>query len=72
MKFTYTITLTIDEAWIADGFDLRTDDEDSNYAIAEAIRSHFLPYAYSHEVEAKVIKAPKIEKVKKVQGYQVA
>lgn len=61
----YTVEFSIDDSWIADGFDL-TDER------AKEMLARNLPYAFNHELNAKVIKAPDALKVAKLQGYHSA
>lgn len=66
-KLTWTIELGIEDTWIADGFDLKTEDDIE--ALKEAIQ-HRLPWAYGHEISLRVLRAPADEKVKKLQGFE--
>jgi hypothetical protein len=63
MKLNYIIEVSIDEKWIEDGFDLRTEQDIKNLLKAR------LPYAYDNEVEGKVISAPNLDFILKLQGY---
>ena len=60
--FTWVVEFEIDERWVADGFEM-TDDR------AQSIIEKTLPYAYSHEVSAKVLRKPSQKRIRKVQGY---
>lgn len=57
----WTVELSISKVWVEDGFTL-TEDELIN------MLQKRLPYAFSHEVDAKIIKAPKQETINKLQG----
>jgi hypothetical protein len=61
----WIVELSVDELWVADGFDL-TDER------AKEMLASDLSYAYGHEIEAKVIKAPAPNKIAKLQGYDNA
>lgn len=60
-KFTWTVEFTVDETWVADGFDL--DDERAHLMIQKD-----LAYAYPSETSAKVIKAPEHASILKTQA----
>ena len=62
-KFKWTVEFTVDETWVADGFDL-TDER------AHAMLNEDLRFAHSHELKAKVIKAPTALEVAKAQGFK--
>ena len=62
-KLTWTVELSVDESWIADGFDL-TEER------ALEMLNTTIPYAYGHELEVKIIKSPKTIKIAKLQGYR--
>jgi hypothetical protein len=64
-KWKVEITLSVDDIWVADGFE----------ATKERIEEHMLeilPQAYEHEfkVNAKVISAPDKKVIDKLQGYE--
>lgn len=62
-KYKWTVEFEVDASWVADGFDL---DDDR----ALDMLSHDLRYAHiGAELDAKVIKAPKREAIRKEQGY---
>lgn len=63
MKFKWTIEVEMDEAWVADGFDM-TDERVSNMLQA------YMPHVYGHEVGGRVLKRPPDEAVAKAQGYK--
>ena len=63
MKLKYIVELSIDKTWIEDGFDLRTRQD------IKDILQKILPYAYGQEVGGRVIHAPSLKIVKKLQGY---
>ena len=58
----WTIEISVDTTWVADGFDFTKER-------AENMILNDLLWAYSHEVKAKIIKAPAPEKIAKIQGY---
>ena len=51
-SYKWVVQFEVSENWIEDGFNL-TDKS------ALKMLEEFLPYAYSHELNAKVIKSPK-------------
>ncbi len=61
-KFKWTVEFTVDEIWVADGFDL---DESR----AEDMLSNDLSCATSSEMSAKIIKAPTKKSIRTAQGY---
>ena len=63
MKLTWTVQLTVDSTWVEDGFNL-TDER------ALDMLANNLPYAnIGTELSAKVIKAPSLKRIAKLQGY---
>lgn len=62
MKRKWVVEFEVDDIWIQDGFDL--DDERAVNMLAAD-----LSFAQGSEISAKVIKAPKPEIIKKLQGY---
>jgi hypothetical protein len=62
-KFKWTIEIEVDETWVADGFDA-TDER------MHSMLAHHLPYAYGHELKAKVLARPADEAVAKAQGFR--
>ena len=62
-KIKYVVELAIDSTWIADGFDIRNNQDVKN------LLQQILPYAYGYEVSGRVISKPKLSVVKKLQGY---
>ena len=60
--FKWTVEFTVSEGWVADGFDLTAER-------AHAILEEALPYAYGHELGARIIKAPSRNSIRKAQGY---
>ena len=61
-KLKWTVEFSVDESWVADGFDL-TDER------ALEMLNYDLGYAYTSELGAKVIKSPDKEKIARLQGY---
>lgn len=64
-KFKWTVEFTVDEIWVADGFDL-TDDRARDMIASD------LAWAQGSEVAAKVLKAPDPAAIRKAQGYKAA
>ena len=64
-KFKWIVEIEVDVLWVADGFNLDND------RASEMVRKE-LPYAYTSEVTAKVLKAPHVADIMKVQGYDNA
>ena len=64
-SFKWTIEVEVDESWVADGFDFKDDET------ASEMMNELIPSAYSHEVKARIIKAPSTKAILKAQGYQV-
>jgi len=63
-KLKYIVEFSVDKTWIADGFDIRTSQDVFN------IIQNFLPYANASEVGGRVIHAPSLKDVRKLQGYK--
>ena len=62
-RFTWLVAFTIDETWVADGFEI--DDERAQSMIESAC-----PFACGHEVRGRVVKSPPASAIKAVQsGY---
>lgn len=61
-KFRWVVEMEVDETWVADGFNLTNDR-------AQELMQQILPWSYSHETTAKVLEAPPIEEIMRVQGY---
>lgn len=64
MKLKWTIEITIDESWVADGFDFDDDRLDG-------LLNHLVPYALSHERSARVVKMPPPGAIDKLQNEGV-
>ena len=64
MKVKYIVELSIESSWVADGFDLKTNND------VEAMLQQVLPYAYGHEVGGRIIHKPNASAIKKLQGYK--
>jgi len=63
-RLKWTVQFEVDEIWVADGF-VMTDQR------ALEMLSNDLAYAnMNSELGAKVIKAPKNERIAKLQGYK--
>ena len=63
-KLKYIVELSIDKTWIMDGFDIRTKQD------IRDLLQRVLPYAHGHEVGGRVIHAPSLKEVRKLQGYK--
>ena len=63
MKLNYTIEVSIDETWVADGFDIRSSQD------IKDLLQRALPYANGNEVGGRVIHAPSLKLIRKIQGY---
>ncbi|WP_250632137.1 hypothetical protein [Rhodoflexus caldus] len=50
--FKLTVTLTVSEVWIEDGFDATTPE--FAQSLAETIKENYLTYAYDHEFQVGV------------------
>jgi hypothetical protein len=61
--FTWLVEVTVDERWVADGFEL---DDDR----AQDMLERELSYATSDEVHARVLSAPPRHLVRFAQGYR--
>jgi hypothetical protein len=59
------LEITVDDCWVADGFDF---DEDRCQSIAD----NLCPFAYAGEVKVLVVKAPDPDAIKLAQGYPIA
>lgn len=59
--FKWTVEVSVEQSWIADGFDL--DNER-----AKAMLAKTLPYANNAELRAKVITKPDRKLIRKAQG----
>jgi hypothetical protein len=64
-RFKWTIEISVDESWVADGLDLQ-DGQD----LADRLRHGILTFAPLSDMEAKVIKGPAREAIAKVQGFK--
>lgn len=60
--FTWTVKLQVHRSWVADGFDL---DDDR----ALSMLNDTLPYAYGHEIKARVLTKPDKSLIRREQGY---
>jgi hypothetical protein len=63
-KQKYIVELHISDTWIEDGFDIRTKDD------VKDLLQRLLPFAYGHEVGGRVIHAPSVKIIKKLQGVK--
>ena len=63
MKLKYIVELSIEDTWIEDGFDIRTKQD------IKDLLQRLLPFANGQEVGGRVIHAPSLKLVKKLQGY---
>jgi len=62
-RIKYIIELSIADTWVADGFDIRSNQD------VKDLLQQLLPYAYGHEVSGKVISKPALKVIKQLQGY---
>ena len=60
--YKWVVEFEVNSGWVADGFVL-TDEKARNM-----IQEH-LPYAFSEETKAKVLRSPSKEAILKEQGY---
>jgi hypothetical protein len=63
-KLEWTVRFYVDECWVSDGFNLGDSE-------AQEMLANYLPYAYGHELGAKVISRPNPLTIKKLQGDKV-
>ena len=63
-KQKYIVELHISDTWIEDGFDIRTKQD------IKDLLQRLLPFAYGHEVGGRVIHAPSVKIIKKLQGVK--
>lgn len=61
MKFKWTVSIEVDEVWVADGFNLTAD------RLHDMVQSD-LGFATEGEIVCTIVKAPKPEAIAKVQG----
>ena len=61
--FKWTVEFSVSENWVEDGFNLTEET-------AKEMLSNFLPFAYGHELQATVKKAPNQDQILKVQGFK--
>lgn len=61
-RFKWVVEFTIDETWVADGFD--PDDEQMHDMLARNLTS-----ALNWQFDAKVLKRPPDKEIAKAQGY---
>jgi hypothetical protein len=64
MKLEWTVRFSVNPTWIEDGFNL-TDE------VAKEMLALQLPFAYGHELSAKVIDRPSIKIIKQLRGETV-
>lgn len=60
-KFKWIVEITVDETWVADGFDLTNENINERLAA-------MLPFAYGYEFSGKVIKSPIASAIGVAQG----
>jgi hypothetical protein len=61
--FTWTLEVQVAECWVEDGFDF-------NESHVRWLKENLIDYAYSNEVEVRVVKAPNPRAIRIAQGYQ--
>ena len=59
----YIVELRISDTWVEDGFDIRSTQD------IKDLLQRLLPFANGHEVGGRVIHAPSLKTIKKLQGY---
>jgi hypothetical protein len=59
--FKWTVEFTVDEVWVADGFDL-------TLGRAREMIANDLRFALNEEISARILKAPDPERIRKAQG----
>jgi hypothetical protein len=64
MKLEWTVRFSVDPKWIEDGFNL-TDE------VAKELLANHLPFAYGHELSAKVIDRPSAKIIQQLRGETV-
>ena len=62
-KLKWIVELSVDQSWIADGFNLTKER-------AHSMLAHDLCYAYDYELKAKIISAPSDKEIAKLQGFK--
>ena len=62
-KLKFVVEFAVDETWIADGFNLTSEQ-------AKEMLATSLCHAYGHELSAKVTKRPDQRRVAKLQGFK--
>jgi hypothetical protein len=58
----YIVELRISDTWVEDGFDIRSSQD------IKDLLQRLLPFAYGNEVKGRVIHAPSLKTIKKLQG----
>jgi hypothetical protein len=61
-RFKWTLSVEVDETWVADGFDFTPDR-------VQEMSESLIAYAYPSEVKVKVVTAPDPRDVRRAQGY---
>lgn len=64
-KFKWTVEFTVDEVWVADGFEIDKDRALDMIATT-------LPHSVSTEFNARIIAKPPADKIARAQGYKSA
>lgn len=62
-KFKWTVEFTVDETWVADGFELTQER-------ALEMLARDLSFADDHELGARIVSAPDQKAIRKAQGYK--
>ncbi len=63
-KLKWTIEIEVCESWIADGFNLQSDDD-----VIDLLKKR-LPYAYGHDLSGKILLSPDIQTINELQGRE--
>jgi len=61
-KLTWLVEISVDESWVADGFTLTGD------RVKEILLEGPLGFATEDEVDARIVSAPDLDEIKKLQG----
>lgn len=69
-KLKWIIEIEVSATWIEDGFDIPEDEGDKGEGWIVDRLQECLPYAYTHELGGRVIKAPPRHEIRKLQGYR--
>lgn len=68
--FTWVVEIEVNPHWVADGFNLLSDEEGRCEKLEEAILAKLLPFALSSEVQVTIRRSPSPSKIAEVQGFK--